>query len=463
LINNIEQKIIKFIDEKDLIQKNDRILIALSGGPDSVFLLHFLNKYKKRFKIELGAVHINHLLRGDESDKDEVFCRKICNELGLEYFSVRKNVKSFALKEKISLEEAGREIRYQVFESTAFKHKYNKIATAHNSNDNAETVLLNLIKGTGIKGISGIASKRNNIIRPVIKLTKDEILTYLNQKEISFRIDKSNLSSDYERNFLRNEIIPLIKKRLNPKLEDSLFNSTEVFKKISRKIDRETERFISTVKFRKKENLLELFPDKLKDLEEEFLGDFIKEAVKRNFSIQLSFNDVNKITLLFHAKTGKKINLSENLSAVKERKQILIFINSDKEEFSFDKKIILNSSVKLEGKIIHIDRVLSSEVELSGDKNVEYISGDRCGENFRLRTWKEGDRFFPLGFNLKKGRTGSKKISDFLNEQKIPSILKKKQLVLTTQNNIVWVLGLRLDDRFKLTEKTKKIYRLCLK
>ncbi len=121
LIKNIEQKIIRFIDEKDLIQKNDRILIALSGGPDSVFLLYFLNKFRTRFKIELGALHVNHKLRGKEAVEDEVFCEKICGELGIEYFSVSKNVKSFASKRKISLEEAGREIRYSILESTAIK------------------------------------------------------------------------------------------------------------------------------------------------------------------------------------------------------------------------------------------------------------------------------------------------------------------------------------------------------
>ncbi len=464
MINNIEQKVIKFIDEKNLIEKNDRVLIALSGGPDSVFLIHLLNKFKKRFKIELGALHVNHQLRGNAADEDEEFCRKICKNFNIEYFSFKKNVKSFASERKISLEEAGREIRYSVLKSTALKNNYNKIATAHNSNDNAETVLLNLIKGTGIKGISGISLKRENIIRPVIKLTKDEILDYLHRNKLNYRIDETNLSSDYERNFLRNEIIPLIKKRLNPSFEDSLFNSSEVFKKISLVIDKEINPFFDTVKFDKKEKILKIFPGKLNNLDNEYWGDFLKEAVKRNFFIQLSFNDVKHLILLFNSKTGKRINLAENLSALKERDEILIFLNSGEKFFPFDKKIGVNSEVKINGKKFYINSVPRKKVKISGDRNIEYISGDGCGKNFNLRTWKEGDRFFPIGFkNLPEGKFGSKKISDFLNEQKIPSILKKKQLVLTTQNKIVWVLGLRLDNRFKLTEQTKKIYRLCLK
>ncbi len=462
MIKDIEQKVIRFIDEKELINKNDRILIALSGGPDSVFLLHFLNKFKRRFKIELGALHVNHRLRGKTADEDEKFCKITCKELGVEFFSVKKNVKSFASRRKISLEEAGRKIRYSVLESTAKKNKYNKIATAHNANDNAETVLLNLIKGTGIKGISGIAVKRENIIRPVINLNKDEILNYLGQKKLSYRIDETNLSNDYERNFIRNEIIPLIKSRLNPSLEASVFNSSEVFKRISLRIDKELKSFFNTVNFDKKQNLLTLFPDKLKNLDKYLLGDFLKEVAKRNFLVQLSFNDVNKIILLFNLKTGKIVNLSDNVSAVKERNQIVIFANSKEKEFHLDKKIKIDVPVQLYGKTLHVSRVSKDNVRLSNDKSIEYISGDRCGE-FNIRRWKEGDRFYPIGFNLSGGRSGSKKISDFLNEQKIPSILKKKQLVLTTQNNIVWVLGLRLDNRFKLTGNTKKIYKLCLK
>ena len=462
--NNIEQKVIKFIDEKNLIEKNDRVLIALSGGPDSVFLIHLLSRFKKRFKIELGALHVNHQLRGIAADEDEEFCRKICEELNVEFFSVSKDVKSFASKRKISLEEAGREIRYSLLKRTALKNNYNKIATAHNSNDNAETVLLNLIKGTGIKGISGIAVKRENIIRPVLKLTKNEILDHLHLNKLNYRIDESNFSSNYERNFLRNEIIPLIKKRLNPSLEDSLFNSSEVFKRISLIIDKEINPFFGTVKFDKKEKILKVFPAELNSLDKEYRGDFLKEVVKRNFFIQLSFNDVKQLISLFNSRTGKKINLSENLSAVKEREELIIFLNPGEKSFSFNKNISVDSEVKINGKKFYIKRVLKKNVEISNDRNVEYISGDNCGKNFNIRTWKQGDRFFPIGLKKhREGNFGSKKVSDFLNEQKIPSILKKKQLVLTTQNKIVWILGLRLDNRFKLTEKTKKIYRLCLK
>ena len=226
-----EQKVLRFIDEKNLIEKDDRILVALSGGPDSVFLLHFLNKYSKKFKISLAAIHINHGLRGKAASSDENFCKILTKKLGVRFYSVKRNVKALAKKLKVSTEEAGRLIRYEEFEKLSAKEGFTKIATAHIADDNAETVLLNLIKGTGLSGISGIPYSRGKIIRPLLVLTKEEIVQYLKFYKIDYRTDLTNLQSEYERNFLRNEIIPLIKKRLNPSLENTLLKSSEVFKR----------------------------------------------------------------------------------------------------------------------------------------------------------------------------------------------------------------------------------------
>ncbi|MGA7836827.1 MAG: tRNA lysidine(34) synthetase TilS, partial [Ignavibacteriaceae bacterium] len=225
-----EEKVLKFIDQKNLISRRDKILIALSGGPDSVFLFHFLLKFRKRFQIDLAAAHINHKLRGKNSDADEKFCKDLCEQNDIQFFSTRKDVKKIAAAKKISLEEAGREIRYSEFKRIAVQNNFSKIATAHNCSDNAETVFFNLIKGTGLKGLSGIPIKRENIIRPVLVLTKNEILEYLSKKKLKFRMDESNLESEFERNFIRNEIFPLIKEKLNPAFEEKIFHNSEILK-----------------------------------------------------------------------------------------------------------------------------------------------------------------------------------------------------------------------------------------
>ena len=184
-IKNIEQNVIRFIDRKSLLSKGDRVLIALSGGADSVFLLHFLNKYKQRFKIQISAVHINHRLRGNEAAADELFCKKICSDLKVELFLIQKNVKVFAKRKKYSIEEAGRIIRYKEFEKISEKEGFDKIATAHNANDNTESVLLNISRGSGMAGMSGIAVKRNKIIRPILCLTKEDIMKKMDLKKFN--------------------------------------------------------------------------------------------------------------------------------------------------------------------------------------------------------------------------------------------------------------------------------------
>jgi len=183
MIKSTEQKVIKFILNKKLIDEGDSILVALSGGADSVFLLEFLFKYKRRFNLDIAAFHLNHNLRGKEANIDEQFCKNLTAQKRIPFFSTSKNVKLFAKRKRMSIEEAGRELRYGELLKIAKTHNYKKIATAHNADDNAETVLLNLIKGTGFKGLSGIPERREKIIRPVLILSKKEILDYLHNKK----------------------------------------------------------------------------------------------------------------------------------------------------------------------------------------------------------------------------------------------------------------------------------------
>jgi tRNA(Ile)-lysidine synthase len=453
-MKKIDQKVIKFIDEKGLIQEGDKILVALSGGPDSVFLLNFLSKYKKRFKIEIGAVHINHLLRGKEAVEDENFCRRLANDFGISVYASVKNVKSFAKKNKISIEEAGRKIRYSEFERISKKYGYNKIATAHNCSDNAETVLLNLIKGAGLRGISGIPFRRGNIIRPVISLTKEEILSYLEQNKINYRTDPSNLDSNYERNFLRNQIIPAIKEKLNPALEETILHSSEIFKDIHSYIQSGiTNSFDSVVKYQNGE--LKLSIESLRANAKEIRAEFIKLGLEKYFFIQPSFIDLKKILLLIEKHAGEKEELSQNLSAIRERNVILIHRN-EKPKIEIAIKLNLGKSIKVNGKDFSIKKIINTSPVYTSNKMREYISGDKIKSSFTIRKWKPGDKFYPLGMK------GTKNISDFLAEQKIPPSKKKDQLVLTNGNKIVWVVGLRIDDRFKITNNTKKVYELCM-
>ena len=450
-----EQKVLRFIKENELLATGEKILVALSGGPDSVFLLHFLNKFKKKFKIELGAAHINHRLRGKDSERDELFCNVICDELSIPFYLLRKDIKSYSKKNKFSLEVAGRKIRYEFFEKISKSNQYDKIATAHNADDNAETVLLNLIKGTGIKGIAGIPVRRNDIIRPILSLTKKEILDYLEVNRFEYRIDESNLSNDFERNYLRNEVISLIKKNINPVFSNSVLNTSIILQRLNLGLAEIAGGLKSTVKVKRNKSVS--FPIEFINKGNDFIISYtLKELIDENFSVKIESSDLKKIISLAKKQSGKSEELSEKLVALKERNEITIQKKASVKNLK-QKKISIGNEVEIGGKILSISKVKKDEVKIGKTKNVEFISADGLNSFFIVRIWEQGDKFFPIGMQ------GSKKISDYLNDIKINSFEKKEQLVLENKGNIVWVIGKRLDDRFKVTPNTKKVLKLCLK
>ena len=451
----IEQKVLRFIKENELLSSGEKVLIALSGGPDSVFLLHFLNKFRKKFKIDIGAAHINHRLRGKDSERDEFFCKAICDELSVPFYLLRKNIKSYSKQNKISLETAGRNIRYEFFEKISSENKYDKIATAHNADDNAETVLLNLIKGTGIKGIAGIPVRRNSIVRPILSLSKNEILHYLDENQFEYRIDESNFSNDFERNFLRNEVIPLIQKNINPSFSNSALNTSLNLQRLNSGLAEIVSGLKSDIKVIRNKSVK--IPIEFIEKGIDFIVSYtIKEIIDKNFSVKLQSNDLKKVFILLKKHSGRSEELSENLIALKERYHITIQKKSALKNPN-EKKISVAGELKIARKTFSISVVTKSEVKIVESKNTEFISADEVSNDFIVRAWTEGDKFFPIGMR------GGKKISDYLNDIKINSFEKKDQLVLENSGSIVWVIGKRLDDRFKITPNTKKVLKLCLK
>jgi tRNA(Ile)-lysidine synthase len=452
-----EQKVLKFIDDNSLIRKGDKILVSLSGGPDSVFLLHFLKKYQKRLAVSLYAFHLNHLLRGKDASLDEDFCKQLCSSLNIPLFSVRKNVKQFAHKKKISIEEAGRVLRYSELSKLLKKISFNAIATAHNCDDNTETVLLNLIKGTGLKGISGIPVKRDNIIRPILVLPKQEILKYLDLKKNKFRIDSSNFEIDLERNFIRHILLPLIRSKLNPSVDNAIFNSSQNFRSLYSYLLNSTNEVFKDICIRG--SALNIPLNKLLKLNDDLLTFSLKELVERNFSESLMFKDIISLKSLISKQTGRRINLSSGLTAYKERNELIIKQNKDSGLLEKKNiKINIGEEKTFDNFTVSIKYADVAAISPGKEKTREFISADNIvGSKFVIRNWKNGDKFFPIGMK------GKKKISDFLNELKIESHKKKEQLLLLNGTKIVWVIGHRLDDRFKITKNTKNVLELCLK
>ncbi|MBI5808844.1 MAG: tRNA lysidine(34) synthetase TilS [Ignavibacteriales bacterium] len=449
-MKSIEEKVINFIARYGLIGQKENLLIAFSGGPDSVFALHFFYKFRKKFRCNISAVHFNHNLRGNESKEDENFAIAQCKKLRVDLNIIQLDVKAFAKKNKLSLEEAARILRYNELSKFAKRNSIDKIITAHNLNDNTETILMNLFSGTGISGLSGIPIKRENIIRPLLCLTKKEILQYLNHNKINYRIDSSNLENDFKRNFIRNKILPLIEE-INPSFDDALFRSSQNFLKQKEFENKSIEYLIQNFSKQIK-NGYELSLDLLK-IYDEIPGEFLKFFLKKYFDYQLEHKDYIKINKLAFNQKGKSIALKNYIKVIKESDTLV-----------FTKKIIDNieaveikigESKKISEKTIKIESTTKSE-KLSPD-NYELIAADNLDDTFIIRNWKIGDKFKPLGMKKEKN------VSDFLTDLKIPAAVKKEQLVMINRNQIIWIVGLRISDDVKITSETKKVIKLWIK
>ncbi len=449
----IEQEVINFIKRHQLLNDAKKILVALSGGADSVFALHFFNKYKKKYKIDIAAVHVNHNLRAKESIRDEKFCKSFCKKLETEIFIENVNVKFLAKKNKLSIEEAARILRYKKIKEISTKSNSDLIITAHNSDDNTESVLLNIVNGTGIDGISGISIKYENIIRPFLCISKKQITDYLKNQNIDFVIDSTNEDINFRRNFIRKEIIPLLK-NINPSINKSVLNSSEVIKNqkllLNYFVDQNFEKIIT-----RKNNDIFLNLTELQKFPSEFLGEILKRIF--NFFLDLEFNYTFYLQFqeLISSQVGTWLELNKKFNAIKGRDFIRIFqkIKVSEEEIV----ISLNSSKKIGEKTIRITELKKIPLDLVKKKNEEIVAADNIVDKLIIRKWKNGDKIQLLGMK------GTKKISDVLTDLKIPNYEKEKQLVLVNNKEIVYLIGRRISERYKVTSETKKAVKICLK
>ena len=253
-LDSLEEKFLKTIKEGNLIQKKDKIVVGVSGGPDSITLLECLNKYKEKLEIEIIVAHINHLIRKD-STEDEQYVENICKKMNIKCYIKRENVLNIAKNEKIGTEEAGRKVRYKFFDEILKKEKANKIAIAHNMNDNAETILLNLLRGTGLNGLEGIQPMEyNKYIRPLINISRKEIEEYVEKNKLKPKIDYTNKENIYKRNKIRNELLPYLKK-INPNIVESLSRLSKIVKEENTYIKKETEKIYDNIKIKDEKNL----------------------------------------------------------------------------------------------------------------------------------------------------------------------------------------------------------------
>jgi tRNA(Ile)-lysidine synthase len=440
--------------EKSLVRQGDGIIVAVSGGVDSVTLLHLLSRIQRKHGLRLIVAHFNHQLRGKESDLDEEFVERLAAKYGYASAIGRDDIAGLSKKRKISIQEAARELRYRFLEGLLEEHDADKIATAHNANDNAETVLLNLCRGTGISGLSGIPVYRPDLhlIRPLLFATRPEIEAYAKRNALKYRTDSSNRKLHYKRNIVRKKVLPLLAESLNPKVVETLNRASEIFSRLEDMILRDANNALETLIKKKTDNILLLDLPEFKRLHPYMQETIVELAAKPFTGIPLESKGVASVLSLLSSQTGAHAEVSSKLTVYRDRKH-LVFLSGAR-ELKLEEEVKPNRSYEFDTIRFSSSIVQPKDVRWTHDRHTEYVDADKLNKRLILRSWKQGDRFVPFGMEKPK------KLSDFLIDERIPRYEKGSILVLESHRDIVWVCGVRLDNRYRITPSTKRVLKL---
>lgn len=430
------------IINKKLFTNNDKLLVAVSGGIDSMVLCHLLLQSGFSFSV----AHCNFKLRGKEADDDEKFVTEFCQQHHLTLYKKDFNTTKFAEDNKISIQMAARELRYAFFENLRGTHKLNYIITAHHLNDNIETLFINLLRGTGINGLKGITEKQGNIIRPLLPHTKEEILEFAKKNNFQYREDSSNTQEKYLRNYLRLNIIPQFK-QLNPSFEKTIQKELELMQQYHHIIQSHFSEEIKQAVIKT--------PTGIKIKLESILNCETPELLLFEILNEYGFNSklISGINESLRGISGKLFS-SENYELLKDRDYLILI---KKIKGSNTETLIDNAMMELQNPM-HFKFQDVKSFFPKEKPNVAYIDKEKLTYPLKLRYWKHGDKFKPIGM------TGFKKLSDLFVDIKLNHFEKTDVLILENGNNeIIWVVNIRLDDRYKITDKTKNILRVeCL-
>lgn len=435
--------------------------MAHSGGPDSTALLMVLDALGREMDLELIVAHFNHGLRGKFSDADEKFSRKLTQKLGWLFCSKRMDRK--ISKKGISPEDFYRRQRYNFLEKTAADNKANKIALGHNLQDQAETVLLNLLRGSGLEGLKGILPKRDGmIIRPLLETSKDEIIAFLDKSGIPYRHDRSNESMMYLRNQIRRELIPYLKVKYNPKIEENLSRMAEILRVEDEFIQKQVEKALKSQSVRRNQNRILLKTGFLKKLSQAVRWRLFKSLLE-DFSPAkngITFLHVMSVdNLVQKSETGKKIVLPFKIEARFEYDNLILERKTARvKQTKF--KYVLN----VPGTVYILERNLTVKTQLLTKrgidftkKNIMFLDGDKIEWPLVIRSRKEGDRFQPLGM------AGRQKIKDFFINHKIPAARRDEIMLLADKKSVIGIETMHISDRVKITGETKNVLKLVFK
>jgi tRNA(Ile)-lysidine synthase len=446
----------EYCRRRRLIEDRNKIIVAVSGGADSVVLLDLLAKEQEVSGAKLIVAHFNYQLRGAESDGDEQLVVQRARHYGVEVYVERANTAEYAKHNKLGIQEAARNLRYDFFEKLLVSSGFDKIATAHHADDNAETVLLNLFRGAGVQGLSGIPIYRpdKKIIRPMLFAQRSEIEQYAQEEQLPYRTDSSNATDHYTRNFIRHKILPLVKEQINPTVVQTLQRSSELFRELEAYLSFNARQSLDLVTTSSSDIELHLSIPRLRTNPTLLQQYIVMLAVERFAGLKLEYDKVNGMLNLTDGLTGSWVSLSDEYVVFRDRDSLVV----RKSEPLADFKFVVQPNHRYEFRqFCFSSQILEdNKVRLNGGGRYEYVDADRiAGAELVLRTWSQGDTFVPLGMKTRK------KISDYFVDSKIPIYEKRNFPILETkEGEVVWLCGQRLDDRFKLTRDTKRVLKL---
>ena len=438
----MKENLLKYIEDKQLFGQFDKILLAVSGGIDSVVMAHLFHEARIQFAI----AHCNFMLRGEESDEDEVFVKNLADHYNVPFFVKSFDTNGYAKDNQVSIQMAARDLRYEWFEQLLEEKGYDFIATAHHRDDVLESLLLNLTKGTGISGLQGIRAKLGRVVRPMLFASRENIADFAKEQKLSWREDSSNASNQYQRNLIRNEVIPQLK-LINPNLENTLVHTLD-------RLQAAEEIFDTNIKKIKEEALFRSGIDvwlHVRKMQAEGLNSSILFEILKEWGF--SYVQAREIMDgIIAESTGKKfhsgtyrLNLDRDyllISPIRDANIREYHIWRDTEDYS-------NDFFKLVFKIYS-----AHNFKIPADRNQGCLDLERLEFPLKVRRWQAGDRFFPLGMKHPK------KVSDFLIDEKVPLNIKERVCVLLSGEEIAWLIGYRIDERFKVTDETQNVLKV---
>jgi len=440
------------IEVHSLIDPGQSVLVALSGGPDSVALLHLLISLRDDLNLRLGAVHVNHRIRKREAQRDEKFCEALCEKLEIDLTIATEDIPARAKRLKQGIEETGREFRYDFFSFLADEDDYDRIALGHHADDQVETILFRLLRGSGRTGLLGMPVRRDQIVRPLLEVPKTDLLEYLKSHDLDYCLDSSNANLDYRRNYLRQKLLPMIREEINPAVDRALLSLRERLADEEAYFERQAARSGKRLVSRTPGGKIELARSGWSRYD-----NALRRRVLRHLLADLAGGDWPDRESLerlddFCLKPGKRISLPQGIDATALPDRIVLHRRA-KLTFAEPVPVETVSSLRCPALQIVVREVPKGRAGpvKSEDRFRVQLDASRVEPPLVIRSVKPGDRFRPLGLK------GVKKVGNFLTDRKLPPVYRDEIPVLCDRKGIIWLVGCEIADRVKRTSRTKRV------